>query len=91
MVEETDGAGGNSSAGSGEGGGRWLGAAKYLAIGVEFPSMVAGGLFIGYFLDGRFAAFPLWTTVCALLALAAAFLRLVQWARMSNERRDRGR
>lgn len=54
---------------------------KYAAIGLEFPSTVIGGLFLGYLLDNYFGTFPWLTAVCSLAALIGAFVRLVQWLR----------
>jgi F0F1-type ATP synthase assembly protein I len=59
---------------------------KYAAIGLEFPSTVIGGLFLGYFLDGYFGTFPWLMTVCSLAALVGAFVRLVQWLRRFSDR-----
>lgn len=52
--------------------------ARYAAIGLEFPSTVIGGMFLGYLLDRYFETSPLLTTIATLLALAGAFIRLVQ-------------
>ena len=52
--------------------------ARYAAIGVEFPSTIIGGMFLGYLLDRYFETSPLLATVTTLLALAGAFIRLVQ-------------
>jgi len=61
---------------------------KYAAIGLEFPSTVIGGLFLGYLLDTYLASFPWLTAICTLAALVGAFVRLVQWMqRFSNENR----
>lgn len=51
---------------------------KYAAIGLEFPSTVIGGMFLGYLLDLYFETSPSLTTTVTLLALAGAFIRLVQ-------------
>lgn len=62
---------------------------KYAAIGLEFPSTVIGGLFLGYFLDLYFDSFPWFTAVLTLLALVGAFVRLVQWLRrFSREEKE---
>lgn len=62
---------------------------KYAAIGLEFPSTVIGGLFLGYFLDQYLDSFPWFTAILTLLALVGAFVRLVQWLqRFSREDRE---
>lgn len=59
---------------------------KYAAIGLEFPSTIIGGLFLGYLADGYFNSFPWFTSSFTLLALVGAFIRLVQWMkRFSGE------
>lgn len=63
---------------------------KYAAIGLEFPSTVIGGLFLGYFLDGYFGTFPWLTAACSLAALIGAFVRLVQWMQRFSNRGRRG-
>lgn len=61
---------------------------KYAAIGLEFPSTVIGGLFLGYLLDRYLATFPWLTAICTLAALVGAFVRLMQWLqRFSNKNR----
>lgn len=51
---------------------------KYAAIGLEFPSTVVGGLFLGYAVDIYFASFPWLTAFCTIFALVGAFIRLFQ-------------
>ncbi len=51
---------------------------KYAAAGLEFPSTVVGGLFLGYVLDLYFETFPWLTMVVTILALFGAFFRLIQ-------------
>lgn len=51
---------------------------RYAAIGLEFPSTVVGGLFLGYFLDNYLGSFPWFTASFTILALIGAFVRLVQ-------------
>lgn len=61
---------------------------KYAAIGLEFPSTVIGGLFLGYVLDGYFGTFPWLMAVCSIAALIGAFVRLGQWLqRFSHKER----
>ena len=52
---------------------------KYAAAGLEFPSTVLGGMFLGYFLDGYFNVSPWLTTILTFVALIGAFARLLQW------------
>ena len=54
---------------------------KYAAIGLEFPSTVLGGLFLGYALDRYFNSSPWFTGSLTLLALIGAFIRLFQLLR----------
>ncbi len=54
---------------------------KYAAIGLEFPSTIIGGLFLGYALDRYFGSFPWLTASLTLLALIGAFIRLFQLLR----------
>lgn len=51
---------------------------KYAAVGLEFPSTVLGGLFLGYLLDSYLSSFPWFTASFTILALIGAFFRLVQ-------------
>jgi len=53
--------------------------AKYVAIGVEFPSTIVGGLFLGYLIDLYFDTSPWFTATLAILAFVGAVARLVQW------------
>ncbi|HWP58847.1 MAG TPA: AtpZ/AtpI family protein [Candidatus Acidoferrales bacterium] len=62
--------------------------AKYIAVGIEFPSTVLAGLIVGYYLDEHFTTSPWLLFACTMLALMAAFWRLVQvLRRFSGERR----
>ncbi|MEE9550230.1 MAG: AtpZ/AtpI family protein [Candidatus Binatia bacterium] len=53
--------------------------AKYVAIGLEFPSTIIGGLFLGYLIDLYFDTSPWFTMTLALLAFVGAVFRLVKW------------
>ena len=53
--------------------------AKYVAIGVEFPSTIIGGLFLGYLIDLYFGTSPWFTATLAIVAFVGAVVRLVQW------------
>lgn len=52
-------------------------AAKYTAVGFEFPSTVGAGLVMGYFADEYLGSSPWMVLVMGLLGLALAFYRLV--------------
>ena len=52
-------------------------AAKYTAIGFEFPTTVGAGLVLGYYADEYLGTSPWMVLVLALLGLAIAFYRLV--------------
>ncbi len=63
-------------------------AAKYTAVGFEFPSTVGAGLVLGYYTDQYLGSSPWGVLVLSLLALAVAFYRLVLLLRhFSAERR----
>lgn len=64
-------------------------AAKYLAVGLEFPSTIIGGLFLGYFLDLYWDTSPWFTTALTLLALVGAFIRLVQCLKRFSDQEHR--
>jgi F0F1-type ATP synthase assembly protein I len=53
--------------------------AKYVAIGVEFPSTILGGLFLGYLIDLYFGTSPWFMAALAIAAFVGAVARLVQW------------
>ncbi len=52
-------------------------AAKYTAVGFEFPTTVGAGLVLGYYADQYLGTSPWMVLVMGLLGLAAAFYRLV--------------
>lgn len=52
-------------------------AAKYTAIGFEFPTTVGAGLVLGYYADEYLGSSPWMVLVLTLLGLAIAFYRLV--------------
>ncbi|MGH7771330.1 MAG: AtpZ/AtpI family protein [Candidatus Binatia bacterium] len=59
---------------------------KYAAIGLEFPSTVIGGMFLGYLLDLYLDTSPWLVAIITFLALVGAFIRLAQWfQRFSGE------
>ena len=59
----------------------FLRVSKYVAIGLEFPSMVIGGIVVGYLLDRYFDTSPWFAISLLLLSFVGACIRLVQWAR----------
>ena len=52
-------------------------AAKYMAIALEFPSTVAAGLFLGYFLDQYFHTKPWLVLVLGLTGIVVGFYRMI--------------
>jgi F0F1-type ATP synthase assembly protein I len=84
-----------SKTGDGQGGGgskkgsNYLKISKYAAAGLEFPSTVLGGMFLGYLLDSYFNASPWFTTILTFVGLVGAFVRLFQWVSyFSREKND---
>lgn len=55
----------------------FLKTAKYTAIGFEFPTTVAAGLFLGYYLDQYFGTKPWLVLVVGLTAIVLAFYRIM--------------
>ena len=63
--------------------------AKYLAIGLEIPSTIIGGLVLGYLIDLQFGTSPWVTVVMAVLGLVGAVYRLLQYLkRFADERNE---
>jgi len=54
-----------------------LKAAKYAAVGLEFPTTVAASLFLGYYLDEYFDTRPWLVLVLGIAGLVTAFYRMV--------------
>jgi len=52
-------------------------AAKYAAVGLEFPTTVAAGLFLGYYLDEYFGTRPWLVLIMGIAGIAVAFYRMV--------------
>lgn len=52
-------------------------AAKYTAIGFEFPTTVGAGLVLGHYADAYLGSSPWMVLVLGLLGLVVAFYRLV--------------
>jgi F0F1-type ATP synthase assembly protein I len=63
-------------------------AGLYLGVAFELPGTILGGLVIGYFADQYFNTSPWLLIVCALLAFAGAFIRLMQWVKFFSAERD---
>jgi F0F1-type ATP synthase assembly protein I len=59
-----------------------------LGVAFELPGTILGGLVIGYFADQYFNTSPWLLIVCALLAFAGAFIRLMQWVKFFSAERD---
>ena len=55
--------------------------AKYLAIGLEFPSTIAGALIVGYLIDSRFGTSPWCTVAGAILGFVGAVYRLLKYVK----------
>lgn len=51
--------------------------AKYTAVGFEFPTTVAAGLFLGYYLDEYFGTRPWLVLVMGIAGLVVAFYRMI--------------
>lgn len=63
--------------------------AKYLAIGLEIPSTIIGGLVLGYLIDLQFGTSPWVTVVMAVLGFVGAVYRLLQYLkRFADERNE---
>lgn len=75
------------------------GAAKYplvvnrkagilVAMALELPGSIAGGLVIGYLLDQYFKTSPWLMMALTILGFTAACIRLVRWARFFSDKRN---
>lgn len=63
-----------------------LGAAAFQMVGV-----VLGMAWLGYWLDGRFGAMPLWTVVGSLLGAVGGFWnlwRILQWKERMDDKEN---
>ena len=63
-------------------------AGLYIAVAFELPSMILGGLLIGYLLDDYFGSSPWLLIALTAIAFAGAFVRLVQWMKFFSKERD---
>jgi F0F1-type ATP synthase assembly protein I len=59
-----------------------------LAMALELPGSIGGGLLIGYLLDQYFKTSPWLMMALTILGFTAACIRLVRWARFFSERRN---
>jgi F0F1-type ATP synthase assembly protein I len=55
--------------------------ASYLAIGLEIPSAILGGVIIGYLADSQLGTSPWLTVVCSVLGFVGAIFRLLQYSK----------
>jgi F0F1-type ATP synthase assembly protein I len=62
--------------------------AKYLAIGLEIPSTIIGGVVLGYLIDLQFETSPWFTVVLAVLGFVGAVYRLLQYLRRFADERN---
>ncbi|MFQ5681750.1 MAG: AtpZ/AtpI family protein [Candidatus Binatia bacterium] len=69
----------------------WFNATKYIAIGLQFPSMVLGGLALGYLMDLYLGTSPWLTAGMTLLALVGAFVQLIRTLQYLSGRKTGGR
>jgi len=59
-----------------------------VAMALELPGSIGGGLLIGYLLDEYFKTSPWLMMALTTLGFTAACIRLVRWARFFSERRN---
>ena len=59
-----------------------------IAMALELPGSIVGGLFIGYLLDNYFTTSPWIMMVLTTLGFTAACIRLVRWVRYFSENRN---
>lgn len=60
-----------------------------VAMALELPGSIIGGLFIGYLLDNYFNTSPWIMMALTTLGFTAACIRLVRWARYFAEERSK--
>jgi F0F1-type ATP synthase assembly protein I len=63
-------------------------AGLYIAVAFELPSMILGGLLVGYLLDDYFGSSPWLLIVLTALAFIGAMVRLVQWMKFFSKEHD---
>ena len=59
-----------------------------IAIALELPGSIVGGLFIGYLLDNYFNTSPWMMMALTTLGFTAACIRLVRWVRYFSDKRS---
>ena len=59
-----------------------------VAIALELPGSIVGGLVIGYLLDEYFKTAPWLMMALTILGFTAACIRLVRWVRFFSEKRN---
>jgi len=59
-----------------------------VAMALELPGSIGGGLLIGYLLDEYFKTSPWFMMALTILGFTAACIRLVRWARFFSETRN---
>ena len=59
-----------------------------VAMALELPGSIVGGLVIGYLLDEYFKTSPWLMMALTILGFTAACIRLVRWARFFSDRRN---
>ena len=63
--------------------------AKYLAVGLEIPSTILGGVVLGYLADSYFGTSPWLTVSFTVLGFIGAVYRMVKYAQhFSSHRKD---
>jgi F0F1-type ATP synthase assembly protein I len=59
-----------------------------VAMALELPGSIVGGLVIGYLLDNYFKTSPWLMMALTILGFTAACIRLVRWVRFFSEKRN---
>jgi F0F1-type ATP synthase assembly protein I len=59
-----------------------------VAMALELPGSIAGGLFLGYLLDQYFNTSPWLMMALTILGFTGACMRLVRWVRFYSEKRN---
>ena len=59
-----------------------------VAMALELPGSIVGGLIIGYLLDEYFNTAPWLMMALTILGFTAACIRLVRWVRYFSEKRN---
>ena len=60
-----------------------------VAMALELPGSIIGGLFIGYLLDNYFNTSPWIMMALTTLGFTAACMRLIRWVRYFSEERSK--